>query len=79
MTDRTGRTFPLLCREKRYTALLNDVPLYTADKFRAAVDFEVLYFTTEPRDEVRRVIDAHLACAPAPMPRTGGLYYRALK
>lgn len=79
MTDRTGRTFPLLCREKRYTALLNDVPLYTADKFRAAVDFEVLYFTTEPRDEVRHVIDAHLACAPAPMPRTGGLYYRALK
>ena len=79
MTDRTGRSFTIACRDRRYTVLLNDVPLYIADKKRADVDFELLYFTKEDPAAVRRVVHAYLAGEPFEGERTNGLYFRKLQ
>ncbi len=49
LTDRKGERFTLLCRDKRYTELLNCVAVYVGDKERRGVDFSLLYFTTEDK------------------------------
>ena len=57
ITDRTGRIFPLVCHQRRYTTMLNSVPLYTADKRLPSLDFYVLYLTTETRQEAIELLD----------------------
>ncbi len=42
VTDRKGATFPLVCRERRYSTLLNSVPLYLYDKPLPPLDFYVI-------------------------------------
>ena len=79
MTDRTGRSFTIACRERKYTVLLNDVPLYIADKKRADVDFELLYFTQEDASAVRRVTHAYLRGESLEEDKTNGLYFRKLQ
>jgi len=70
--------FPLMCHERRYTTLLNSVPLWTANKPLRGVDFVTLYFTTETTAQVRAVTKAHIAGEEAPFAHTYGLYGRAL-
>ena len=78
LTDRTGRDFPLICREKQYSEILNCVPLYAADRAVPKLDFEELYFTIETKEECRRICGLRAEKAPADFPRTAGLYFREL-
>lgn len=78
LTDRTGARFPLICRDKRYSEILNSVPLYAADRAVPKLDFEALYFTVESAEACRHVFDLYREKAPADFPRTAGLYFREL-
>jgi len=78
LTDRKGVDFPLLCHERRYTTLLNSVPLWTANKPLRGVDFTTLYFTTETAAQVRAITHAHIAGENPPFAHTYGLYGRTL-
>lgn len=76
LTDRTGTKFRLLCKNKKYTELLNSVPLYIGDKNIRNVDFVTLYFTTENKNEIKNVIQAFTAHEKYSLPHTTGLYFR---
>ena len=78
LTDRKGVSFPLICREKRYSELLNSVPLYVADKSCPRTSFELLYFTVEDAAECRRVTEMYRDHGAPDFPRTSGLYFREL-
>ena len=78
LMDRTGAKFPLICRNKQYSEILNSVPLYAADRSVPKLDFEELYFTVESAEECRHVFDLYREKAPADFPRTAGLYFREL-
>jgi putative protease len=79
MTDRTGRRFALACTKRRYTTLFNAEALYVAHRRRAAVDYELLYFTKETRDQAQALLTRYLDGAPPQGAHTGGLYYRSLQ
>lgn len=76
LTDAKGITFKLLCRDKKYTELLNSVPLYVGDKDIYGLDFETLYFTCEQDSVIKRVIDAYYTKSDVDFPHTNGLYFR---
>ena len=76
VTDKTGVSFPLLCKNQRYTELLNSVPLYVGDKKLSELDFVTLYFTFEDRKTVTDVIRAFLHHDKLATPHTNGLYFR---
>ena len=78
LVDRKGVVFPMLCHDRRYTTLLNSVPLYLGDKALPPFDFATLYFTTEDRDTCRRVYDGFRQGAAPWFERTSGLAYRTL-
>ena len=78
LVDRKGVTFPMICHDRRYTTLLNSVPLYLGDKALPSFDFETLYFTTEDRDTCRRVYEGFRQGAAPWFDRTSGLAYRTL-
>ncbi len=78
LIDRKGVIFPMVCHDRRYTTLLNSVPLYLGDKALPPFDFVTLYFTTEDRDACRRVYEGfHRGEAPW-FDRTSGLAFRTL-
>ena len=77
LTDRRGVTFPVVCSEKRFSTLLNSVPLHIAGRDDPG-DFRLLYFTRETAQQCGQIITDFLENRPADGPRTGGLYYRAL-
>ena len=76
LVDRKGEHFPIICRERQYSELLNCVPLYVGDRRRPDAGFETLYFTIETREQCREVYEAYTAGAPADFRRTAGLYFR---
>ena len=79
LTDRKKTDFPLLCMQRRYTTLLNSVPLHIADRPIAnRLDMLVLYFTLESPAHCEHVIEDYVNCSPSTDFRTGGLYYRNL-
>lgn len=78
LIDRKGVAFPLMCHERRYTTVLNSVPLWTANKPLRGVDFITLYFTTETARDVRAITQAHIAGENPPFAHTRGLYGREL-
>lgn len=78
LKDRQNREFRILCRDKKYSVLLNAVPLYVGDKLPENIDFSVLYFTTEKKEECRAVLDAFLGGESIKGDKTRGLYYRRL-
>jgi U32 family peptidase len=78
VTDRKKQDFTLLCREKKYSELLNIVPLYVGDKAIPPVHFETLYFTTEEAEHCRYITRIYEEKAAPNFRRTGGLYYREL-
>ena len=77
LTDRKGIEFPVECAEKRYSTLLNSVPLDISGQDDPA-DFRLLWFTREEPDRCRRVADAFREGRKPDEPHTGGLYYRKL-
>ena len=78
LSDRTGRTFPLQCNERRFTTLYNSIPLYVADKALPPLDFYTLYFTVESRGEAEDVYRRVKTQSPLDAPHTNGAYYRTL-
>ncbi len=78
LTDRLGVEFPMMCQGRRYTTLLNSVPLNVTGHPMAKCDFTLMYFTIESGDECRRVTEDFLLGRESGGQRTGGLYYRQL-
>lgn len=81
LTDRLGRSFPVLCREKKYSQLLNSVPLYLGDRQQNLVGFRhvTLRFTIEDAKRCAHVMRLWREGAAFEGERTKGLYYRELK
>ena len=78
LVDRRGVIFPMVCHDRRYTTLLNSVPLYLGDRALPPFDFVTLYFTTEDRDACRRVYEGFRRGDTPWFDRTSGLAYRTL-
>ena len=81
LTDRLGKRFPVLCRGRRYSQLLNTVPLYLGDKQGALEGFShvTLRFTIESRGRCQRVMQLWREGSAFREERTNGLYFRELK
>jgi len=81
LTDRMGKEFPVVCRDRVYGQLLNTLPLYLGDKRGELVGFShvTLRFTVESRERCERVMRLWLEGAPFRDERTKGLYFRELK
>ena len=60
ITDRYGIKFRVACRDGAYSELLNSVPHYVGDR-KLPVDFALLSFTTESKDECERVFRAFVS------------------
>lgn len=78
ITDRKGVRFPVLCERKQFSVLYNSVPLALTRGMLKNIDFETLYFTTEPRAEAEAVIEDYIKSAPYPGAHTRGMYFRDL-
>ena len=78
LTDRMDVSFPVECCEKKFSTLLNSVPLHIAERDLTGLDFSLLWFTRETLSEVKTVIDDFKGCRKTARPRTSGLYYREL-
>lgn len=77
LTDRMGVKFPVMCRGE-FSEVFNSRPLWMFDKKHELLlfDFEVLYFTDEPREECRAVLTAAKNGLKPSSLYTRGLYYR---
>ena len=78
LVDRRGVVFPMVCHGRRYTTLLNSVPLYLGDKGVPPFDFVTLYFTTEDRDTCQKVYAGYRKGQAPWFDRTSGLAFRTL-
>lgn len=79
VTDRMGRTFPLVCNDRCYTTMLNSVSLYVADKDLPSLDFYTVSFTTESPEECKTLWDQVRMHLPPKDEHTTGAYYRTLQ
>ena len=80
LTDRKGVHFPVQCYGA-CSEVLNSVPLWMADRLAEVkqMDFGVLRFTTETREEQQSILEAYLhadGTPPAQGTFTRGLYYK---
>jgi putative protease len=78
LTDRLGKKFPLICRERKYSELLNCVPLYAADKSLPKNTELLIYFTKESKIEAEYISDLVKDRKSCDFEKTGGLYGREL-
>lgn len=78
MKDRLGTVFYVRCSDKKYSSLLNSVPLYIGDKPYKNIDFITLRFTTESREICKKIVDAFCEKRSLDIKKTGGLYFREL-
>ncbi len=79
LIDRKGEHFPIICRERQYSELLNCVPLYVGDRRLPPVGFETLYFTTETREQCAAVYRQYVNREAPAFRRTAGLYFREVQ
>ena len=81
LTDRKGEKFTVLCRERRYSQLLNGHVLSLADQQAQlqGLDFVTLYFTLEDQQACRRALEDYLAGRMPQGQYTRGLYLRQLQ
>ncbi len=77
LTDRRGTAFPVECGQRRYSTLLNSVPLDISGRDDPA-DFRLLWFTRETPAECAAILARFRRNEPSDAPHTGGLYYRKL-
>ncbi len=76
LVDRMDKKFQLMCHNKKYSTLLNTVPLYIGDKPLYGTDFGFVYFTNESPDECVNIMKLLKNNEYPPFERTRGLYYR---
>ena len=79
LSDRKGIEFPVACRGD-HCELLNSTPLYLADKLSdfGGVDFMVLSFTDETKEQTEKIIREYNNGGTPPSQYTRGLYFRDL-
>ncbi len=79
IVDRLDIKFPVRCRNG-YSEVLNSAPLYMADRMYeiSPVDFLLLNFTTESKDECEKIINDYKTAAKPDGEYTRNLYYRTL-
>ena len=79
VTDRKGITFPIECRTG-FAEILNAQPTYLLDKKHdwETMDFALLYFTKETREECSRILHAYRNGEPPDGAFTRGLAYRGV-
>lgn len=80
LTDRMGVTFPVECTPFAST-LLNSVPIVESDKSEQFefVDFSLLWFTTETKDECEKVLESYRRGDAPQGEFTRGLLYRGVE
>ena len=78
LTDRKSVRFPVECGEKKFSTLLNSVPLDVAGRDTTGVDHLVLWFTRESAQECAAVTENFRRGRKSEAEHTGGLYYRQL-
>ncbi len=78
LIDRKNIEFPLLCHKKEFVTLFNSVPLYIGDKNLSSLDFAILYFTIEKKEECAEIFRKFNAKQTINGPRTNGLFMREL-
>ena len=76
--DRLGIDFYIICSDRKYSSLLNSVPLYIGDKPHENADFVTLYFTFEKKEKCMKIFESFYNKKSPAMKKTGGLYYREL-
>lgn len=77
LTDRKNTRFPVRCR-MGFSEMLNSVPLWLADRKSelSELDFTVLYFTDETKEEAASVINSYKNSEESQKKYTRGLFYR---
>ena len=76
LTDRKAKKFPVRCGLGVRT-IYNPVPIYMGDKPGAlAVDYGVVYFTLESREDAAQILDSIRTHAPFEGDFTRGLYFK---
>ncbi len=78
MRDRLNTEFTLMCNGKKFTTLLNSVPLYIGDK-NVHADFFMLYFNLETPHEVLETVKMFERGDTPAFERTNGLYFKSLR
>ena len=78
LVDRKNTRFELECTERKFSTLLNSLPLDMADKPLSNTDYRLLWFTRETAEEAEQVIGRFEHGISAPYPHTAGLYHRKL-
>lgn len=78
VTDRMGRSFPLVCHNRSYSTMLNSVLYDTADKRWPDLDFYTVYLTIETKEEARMLLSSVLAHEKPDRERTTGMSFRTL-
>ncbi len=79
LTDRKGIEFPVDCTSGT-SEVLNSVPIYMSDELKSFenIDFAVLKFTVENKEECREVIEKYLSREKYDKKFTRGLYRRGV-
>ncbi len=70
--------FPVECTDRKFSSLLNCVPLNISERDLSAFDFSLLWFTREDKQGVKKVLDDFRLGRKTDKARTSGLYYREL-
>lgn len=79
LTDRKGKTFPVVCSPYPCVEVLNSVPIYMAERMNEVnADFAHFYFSKETSEQVKEIISLYENKSKAPFDYTRGLYYRGV-
>ncbi len=91
LTDRKNTKFPIICHNfesseenlqkiPNYTEVFNSVSLSLSDKLNDVknVDYGILRFTVEKKDEIERIIEFFIRQKPIDTDFTRGLFYRGI-
>lgn len=79
LTDRKGIEFPVLCR-LGCSELLNSRPIVMSDRLKElSLDFGMLYFTTESKNDCANIIEAYISGKAITKDYTRGLFYRGVE
>lgn len=78
LTDRMSARFPVICHGRRYTELLNSVPLDLSDKIDTlqALSFGLLYFTGETAEQAAEILSRFELGGDPVAPYTRGLSFK---
>ncbi len=77
LVDRTGARFPVRCKYG-FSFIYNSVPVCMTDRLADIknTDFDLLYFTVENSEEIKKIIDGYHSGSVPDYGFTRGLYYR---